>query len=98
MAKQLFNKLYFDVPKEVFFEVLDNRDSGFGYEIILKKEHLTPLQLEALEFLVKCYKKGLLGYVTLTFNTEAVGEVKEVERTVEEIKKVKGDFIISNSY
>ena len=98
MAKNLFNELYFDVPSEVFFEVLKNKDSGFGYKISLKTKYLTPLQIEALNFLVSCYKKRLLGYVILKFNTEAVGEVKELSRTIEKIEKTKDSFVISNSY
>lgn len=98
MAKNLFNELYFDIPSEVFFEVLKNKDSGFGYKISLETKHLSPLQKETLNFLINCYKKRLLGYVILKFNTESVGEVKELSRTIEKIEKTKNSFVISNSY
>lgn len=98
MSKNLFNELHFEANEETFAEVLFNPDKGFGYKINLKKKNLTPLQLETMDFLVRCQNKGLMGAVTLTFETESVGEVKPLSRRVEKIIEEKDRYKISNSY
>ena len=98
MARTVFNELFFDVPKEVFYEALENPDKGFGFKIKLGFKHLTELQIDTLDFLHNCYQKNLLGYISLTFDTNVVGEIKPVSRTIEKIEKTQDAFIISNSY
>jgi len=98
MAQNLFHELHFDVTKEVFYEVLENRDGGFGFKALLKSKHLDELQIDTLDFLVNCYNKKLLGLITLYFVTSAVGEIKPLQRNVEKIVKYEDGFMISNSY
>lgn len=98
MAKNVFNELSFDVTKEVFYEVLENQDKGFGFKAKLKFSQLSDLQIFTLDFLFQCYEKKLLGKVELTFSTEAIGEIKPLSRMVEKIEKTKDAFVISNSY
>ena len=96
--QNVFDKVYFDVPKEVFYEIMENQDKGFGYKAEIKKEHLTEMQIELLDFLVKCYDKKILGKISLTFNTEAIGEVNEINRSFDKIEKTDDSFIISSTY
>ena len=98
MEKQLFNELFFNVKKEVFYEILENPDRGFGFRAKLELIYLTDLQVDTLDFLLKCNEKRLLGYLTLTFSTESVGEIKPISRTIEKIEKKEQAFIISNTY
>lgn len=98
MSQNLFNELFFDVGQEIYSEVMFNPDSGFGYKINLKKKHLSPLQLATLDFLLRCHKDDLLGTITLTFNTNAVGDKKPLSRRVEKIQEQIEEFVISNSY
>lgn len=96
--KNVFNKLFFNVPKEVYYEVLENPDKGFGYKVELKKKYLTEIQVMTLQFLVKCYDRKVMGKVNLSFNTEAIGDMPQLEAFVEGIKETGSSFKISNTY
>ncbi len=94
----IFEKLRFDVNKEVFTELFDNPDRGFGFEAKIKRDSLTEIQQDTLLFLSNCYKKRLLGSIQIKFKTEAIGEINSLERHVQKIEINKDGFIISNSY
>lgn len=96
---QPFNECNFEVSKEIFSEVLDNPDKGFGFSIELKKEFLTEIQIEVLEFLIRCYEKKLMGhYFQITFTRPCIGEIKPLSRSIEKIEKTKKGYLIKNSY
>lgn len=98
MRTNVFNELNFNVGKEIYYEVLENQDKGFGFDITLKIKYLTKLQIEVLKFLVNCQKKNLLGNIFFKFHTEAIGDMNVLDRTAEKIEKTKDAFKISNSY
>lgn len=42
----VFNELNFTVNKKVFYEVMENKDTGFGFKATLERKLLTELQIE----------------------------------------------------
>ena len=98
MGNSIFNDLYFNVPKEVFYEILENSDGGFGYTTKIKKELLNELQLETFDFIIRCRKKELMGIVHLKFDTNLLGEVGVLERRIDNIEDDGEFIIISDSY
>jgi len=94
----IFNELNFNVSEKIFFEVFKNPDKGFGFSAQLDKELLTDIQVETMEFLLRCQKKDLLGSVHINFKTDAVGEINELQRHVEKISFKDGKYIIEAFY
>lgn len=93
MGNSIFDRLHFNVHKEIFYELLENRDGGFGYTAKINKSLLNELQLETFDFIIRCYKKKILGRITLTFSTDVVGEIPPLERRFDSIED-NGEFII----
>lgn len=96
--KNVFDKLFFNVPKEVYYEVLENPDKGFGFNIELKKKLLSEIQIDTLVFLKQCYDKKNMGKITLSFNTEAIGNMEQLDRHIESIEETEESFKIKNTY
>jgi hypothetical protein len=98
MGNSIFDRLHFQVHKEIFYEILENRDRGFGYTAKIKKELLDELHLETFDFIIRCFKKKILGRVHLTFSTSVVGEILPLERRFETIEDDGEFIIIKDSY
>lgn len=94
----IFNELTFNVNKEIFFEVFKNPDKGFGFDVELDKELFTPIQIETLEYLLRCQEKHLMGSVTIIFKLEGVGEITKLSRRVEKLSYKKGKYVMEAFY
>ena len=95
---QIFKGIYFNVNQNVFLDVFKNPDKGFGYIIKLDEKELSELQIETLNYLVRCHELNLLGSFSIYFNTDAVGEINEIERRVEKIEYKNKKYHISADY
>lgn len=95
---RIFEKLYFNVNEKVFFELFRNPDQGFGFSATFHRKWLTEIQIETFDFLIRCQKKKLLGTVNLVFKTDVIGELQEMNRSVEKIEFKNDEYTISNTY
>ena len=94
----IFNALNFNVNEKVFFELFRTPDKGFGFATWIPVVEMSEIQIETFKYLLNCQEKRLLGTVRMIFTTDAIGEIKRIERAVEKIEFKKDCYVISNTY